>query len=507
MWARQTLAMLESYRGGSRSRRQTVTFNPFAADADTDLLPDLQMLRTRSRALVRNNALATGAIDTNVLNVVGSGLKLNAQLDRDIVPLGDEEAAAWEAHAEREWRLFFETSECDAARTLTGHELAALTFRAALENGDSFTLLPRFLRGDSPYALHLQVIEADRICNANDRADAAALVAGVQKDEQTGAPEAYHIMRQHPGNLIYFRNRTWDIVAARDQDGVRNILHHYRVKRPGQTRGVPYLAPVIEQLKQIERLTDAELMASVVASMFTVFVRSQTGQTELDSVAAVSESTPAGKDRDYRLGSGAIVHLAENESIEIANPTRPNASFEPFFLAITRQIGIALGIPYEVLIKHFEASYSASRAALLEAWKQFLAAREWLAASFYQPIYETFLYEAVVAGRLEAPGFFSDPLLRQAWCTAQWTGSSQDQIDPEKEARAAEKRLELGLTTRTEETMKLTGGDFNRNIAQIAKEMKLMQQAGISPGARHDNANSTDSNDSRDATEDEDADS
>jgi lambda family phage portal protein len=473
------LALMESYTGGSRTRRQTATFNPFAGDADTDILYDLPTLRSRSRALVRNNALAAGAIDTNVLNVVGSGLKFNAQLDREIVQLDDEQAAAWEAHAEREWRLFFETSECDAARTLTGHELAALTFRSVLENGDSFTVLPRFERGDNPYGLHLQLVEADRVCNRDYQADSPSQAAGVQKDRDTGAPVAYHIMRQHPGNLMYYQCRSWDIIPARDEGGVRNILHHYRVRRPGQTRGVPYLAPVIEQLKQIERLTDAELMASVVASMFTVFVRSQTGEARLDSATDNTESLSGRKDRDYRLGSGAVVNLAENESIEIANPTRPNSSFEPFFLAITRQIGIALGIPYEVLIKHFEASYSASRAALLEAWKQFLTAREWLAASFYQPIYETFLYEAITAGRLEAPGFFSDPLIRQAYCTARWTGPSQDQIDPEKEARAAEKRLELGLTTRTEETMNLTGGDFNRNIAQIAKERKLMQQAAL----------------------------
>lgn len=39
--------------------------------------------------------------------------------------------------------------------------------------------------------------------------------------------------------------------------------------------------------------------------------------------------------------------------------------------SIIRQIGSSLGVPYELLVMHFTSSYSASRAALLEAWKQF----------------------------------------------------------------------------------------------------------------------------------------
>ncbi len=44
-------------------------------------------------------------------------------------------------------------------------------------------------------------------------------------------------------------------------------------ERPGQRRGVPVLAPVIEALKQLGRYTDAELVAAVVSGLFTVFVK------------------------------------------------------------------------------------------------------------------------------------------------------------------------------------------------------------------------------------------
>ncbi|MGZ7263521.1 phage portal protein, partial [Streptococcus pyogenes] len=70
--------------------------------------------------------------------------------------------------------------------------------------------------------------------------------------------------------------------------------------------------------------------------------------------------------RDLRLGDGLVMELDEGESIETANPGRPNAQFDPFVMAMWKMIGGALGVPFEILVKHFTASYSASRAALLQ---------------------------------------------------------------------------------------------------------------------------------------------
>ena len=82
------------------------------------------------------------------------------------------------------------------------------------------------------------------------------------------------------------------------------------------------------------------------------------------------------------MGNGSIVALDEGEEVQIADPSRPNPNFDPFVIAICRQIGAALEIPYELLVKNFTASYSASRASLLEAWKMFRMRREWLVGNF-----------------------------------------------------------------------------------------------------------------------------
>jgi capsid protein len=105
--------------------------------------------------------------------------------------------------------------------------------------------------------------------------------------------------------------------------------------------------------------------------------------------------------------------------------------------------------------------------------------RAWLATDFCQPIYEEWLSEAVAKGRIYAPGFFSDPMVRKAYCGAEWNGPSQGQIDPLKEVNAAAKRVQEGFSTRTRETQELTGGDFFRNLSLRVREEKLRREGGL----------------------------
>jgi len=234
----------------------------------------------------------------------------------------------------------------------------------------------------------------------------------------------------------------------------------------------------MEALKQLERYSNAELMAAVVSALFTVFVKSESGD-QLDLFEPSGETSATTSDDDYSLGNGAIVQMGGGDDISIANPGRPNAGFDPFVMSIVRQIGVNLEIPYEILIKHFAASYSASRGAVMEAWRFFMARRDWLSGSFCQPVYEVFFDEAVSRGLLSAPGYFSDPLIRAAYTGALWIGRPQGQIDPLKEMKANELAQNMGWKTATENTIELTGGDWVKKHRQRAKENAMMIEDGL----------------------------
>lgn len=100
--------------------------------------------------------------------------------------------------------------------------------------------------------------------------------------------------------------------------------------------------------------------------------------------------------------------------------------------------------------------------------------------SFNQPVYEQWLSEAVASGRIEAPGFFDDPAVRQAWCGCLWMGASMGHVDPLKEVNAAAARIANNITTQEQEAMEYNGNNWDEIVKQRTKEVRetasLMQQ-------------------------------
>ena len=149
-------------------------------------MPDLPELRERSRDLIRNAPLATGAINTVVTNVVGTGLKVQSRIDRDVLKgvLGnsEEEFEAFERAAEREFRYWAGSKNCDATRVQDFAGLQDLAFRSVLEAGDVFVLRKFVQRPGERYGTCLQLVEADRVCNPDWKRDTPMLAGGIEKD-------------------------------------------------------------------------------------------------------------------------------------------------------------------------------------------------------------------------------------------------------------------------------------------------------------------------------------
>ncbi len=494
--ARRTMKVLNYGYGDGGASHEKKSMRGWRATANNpqeDIDWNLPTLRGRCRDLWMNSPIARSALGTTRTNVVGSGLRLKSRVDVDVLGLSPEQADAWEQHVEREFGLWADSVWCDALRLNDFYELQQLAQLGWLMNGDSFCVFKiEPPAPQMPYALRLHLIEADRVSTPNELMTAAAnwlmegqtndgnrIVSGVEIDKATGATIAYHICSGYPAAPYSVEPLQWQRVEAFGRaTGERMILHLMESERAEQRRGVPFLAPVIESLKQITRYTEAELMAAVVSGMFTVFVKStapNADQNPLGSMLPADQQVTANEPTSYELGNGAINILQEGESIELANPARPNANFAGFVDALCAQVGAALEVPKELLLKQFNSSYSASRAALLEAWKMFRMRREWLANDYCQPVYERWLAEAVARGRVSAPGFWGDPLIRKAWCRAEWNGPAQGQLDPVKEVNAAAIRVQNGFSTRERETMEINGGDFDRNVRQLKREQELME--------------------------------
>ncbi len=470
-----------SYNSVRRSNKNTAGWDVSMGSADADTLPHIDPLRWQARDLDRNNPLASGALDTIVDNVVATGLRPQSSVDRTILGISEAEASAKQTEIERFFYLWAGSRDGDVTRYATFWEQQALVLINTMLSGDIFTVRRYKKRRGSIFGTCTQLVEADRCQTpAEKQAVDSRVFGGVQIDAD-GEAVRYHFLREHPGDAFLRRSlkygpNDYTELPAYDSNGVPVVLHHFVRRRPDQRRGVSLFAPVMEQFKQLGRYTEAELTAAVVSGMFSVFVKTPapTGGGILPGTipgqVGGTNFTPAGTGLT-KLQSGMIVDLAPGEDVEFANPNRPNTAFDPFTASVLKHIGVGLGLPHEVLVKHFTSSYSASRAAIMEAWKAFRRRRQWLVAGHCQPIYEWVVSEAVALGYVDLPGFFDDPLRRAAWLGATWRGAPMGQLDPLKEAKAAREWLSIpGALTIQQMTAEQFGTDYEDNLAQTGRE-------------------------------------
>lgn len=465
------------WRGASRVLRSMASWIPGLGSPRRDFNQnERRMLVARSRDAMRNHLVARAAITRLRTNVVGTGLVCRAQVDNEALGLSEEEADALNGRLDRLWSLYADDPrECDAEATLNHYQLQALVLVSSLVAGDVLVASPDQERPGCIFSTRLQLIESDRVSNPNGGMDRVDLVDGVECDA-LGAPVAYHVCTGYPGEHLVGKTLAWErLTAFGAETGRRRVLHVLADKeRPGQKRGMPYLAPVLEPLQKLERYSSAELMAAVISAMFTVFIKKGSDFSAGNlPMTALSEERPDGDntaDGELSLGEGAVVDLGVGEEPVVANPGRPNAQFDPFFTAVVKEIGAALELPLEELLLHYSSSYSAARAAMLQAWRFYSLRRWWLACDFCQPSRELVIDEAVARGLIDLPGY-GDPANRKAYCQAIWIGPARGAIDELKEANAAGKRIEIGVSNETLETAAMTGEPWQQVFRQRVREV------------------------------------
>ena len=467
----QNLVKASPFYRGNRKGRSLGEWQTDSGTANEHIAESLVDLRNDSNDLVANNSIAAGAISTYVTNVVGTGLQLSPNIDNEYLKLSEEQAEEWQQSVEREWALFCKT--CDLTRTKTFVEVTGLVFRSYLTNGDVFVNLPMIKRPGIVYETTLNLIEGHRISSKNEMLEGDRLVMGVELDEY-GAPSGY----QYSTESGVGKTKTWRRLKAFDDHGNPLVLHIFKKMRVDQNRGIPLLAPIIETIKKIDTYAQAEVDAAVLNAFFTVFIKKKSTDdtSALDVVSKMGGETGAkSSDDDLVLGSATIVELYDDEEgIELADPNRPNVNFGNFFDNFLGQVAMGINMPKEVLLKAFQSSYSASKGAIIEATKVFDECERFLVDSFCQQVYEAFLFEAVAKGRISAPGFMTDPLIKQAYCESEWIGPGQNELDPGKGAKAAALRMENNTSNEMIETAR-TGRNF-RKVQRGKKRAELIKK-------------------------------
>lgn len=437
--------------------------NPGAVAA---MLATSAELRGKSRDLVRRNAWAQAGIEAFVANAVGTGIKPQS--------LSDDEH--FKTAVQALWRDWVE--EADAAGQTDFYGLQALACRAMLEGGECLIRLrPRRAEDGLSVPLQLQLLEPEHLpINLNTDLPSGNVVRSGIEFDSLGRRVAYHLYRSHPED-----GRLAPMSGQGGMDTVRipaaEIIHLFRVLRPGQIRGEPWLSRALVKLNELDQYDDAELVRKKTAAMFAGFVTRANPEDNL-----MGEGAPDSDGISLAgLEPGTMQMLEPGEDIKFSDPADVGGSYAEFLRTQFRAVAAAIGITYEQLTGDLTGvNYSSIRAGLLEFRRRCeMVQHSVLVHQMCRPVWAAWMKQAVLAGALDAPGFArSGAARRRQYLAVKWIPQGWQWVDPEKEFKAMLLAIRAGLMSRSE-AISAFGYDAEDVDREIAADNQRADDLGL----------------------------
>lgn len=475
--------------GASFRKRALAAWIPIAGSPDTDIVRNLAVLRARSRDLYMSFPIGKAAIDTKVNNVVGSGIRPIPSPDPVVLGLDESSVVELGKKILYYWRIYMEEPCCDWDRTNNIYQKQAEIYRTKEMSGDALVLFAYRDDGKIPFSFRIRTIEPDRLMNPYHipvPTPDQNVWGGVELRGYNGPLAAYWIAQFHPmdyGFVPTVAIQKWDRVPIfNDEYMSRNALLHFGAERAQQRRGVPPLAVCFEVAKGMQRFVNEKISKEVISNFFSVFVKSPLPtedifrQMELKEVRQFFKVFPY----DITMAPGGAIFGKPGDEISVIKSETHGTDYQTFSDSNFIIICAALQVPFNIVRKKFDASYSASRAELEEFYnKTVRIERQVLIDQVVQPIYEHFIGELVLQGFLPYKTFFSDYEMRKALSRCLWAGIGQGSVDPLKDIQAAMLRVQLGVSTLEKEAMLANGSNWEDNVEQIANEKETFEDLDL----------------------------
>ena len=112
------------------------TFLFSRGSADADLSGNRDVLEYRSRSLYQNAPLAGAAVDTKVINVVGTGLSCRPAPKAELLDASPEEIDSFIQKARGLFELWAASKDCDAERDKNFYQMQELVLKTKAICGD-----------------------------------------------------------------------------------------------------------------------------------------------------------------------------------------------------------------------------------------------------------------------------------------------------------------------------------------------------------------------------------
>jgi lambda family phage portal protein len=334
------------------------------------------------------------------------------------------------------------------------------TMRMALcVDGEAFALLTTNPKLSTEIKLDLRLIEADQVTTPGLAATDPNVVDGIVFDT-AGNPVEYHVLREHPGDLLLTTGLEYDRVPA------EFVIHLFRPDRPGQVRGIPELTPALPLFSMLRRYGLAVLGAAETAATFAGILYTD--------APANGEAEDAEPFESIELEHRALVTMPSGWKMAQLEAQQPTTNHPEFTRTVLSEICQAVAIPYNVAWGDSSGhNYASGRLDGQTFAKNLAVQRQMFEQVVLDRILSAWLDEAVLI-----PELWPEPIGAMPDWPHQWFWNGQEHVDPLKEANAQEIRLRNHTTTLAHEYAVL-GRDWEAEIRQRAREVELLRQLGL----------------------------
>lgn len=452
-----------SYQGANSGR----LFADFLASnnsADAELSLALPTLRNRSRDLARNNEYAKRFLNLIKTNVVGeSGFTLQVRARNDDATLD----VRGNQIVEQAFLRWSKMGNAEVSGRMSWKDCQRYVAEALARDGEVFVKKVRNKRYQDGFSL--QFIEPERIDHdKNGRAkNGNQIRMGVEIDEFQ-RPVAYHVLTSHPNDTFFIKDRhekKYQVIPADE------IIHIFMQQRQHQTRGEPFMSPVIASLKMLGGYREAELVAARAAA------------AKFGIITTPSGDEFVGDDEDENgipivdMEPGSYSQLPEGHDFKMIDPTHPTTAFADFEAAVLRGIASGLNISYTSLANDLTGvSYSSIRQGTIEERDNYKMLQSFLIEHFCEPVFNAWLDSALDFGALNIPA--TTEKFNKFASNVHFRGRGFAWVDPLKEINAAVTAINNGLISMNDVAANY-GRDVEELFSQIQSDKEMADRYGL----------------------------
>lgn len=402
----------------------------------------------RSEYEIANNPIVAGMIETHVSDIVGEdgpGLQI----------ISDDDSQAADQYAqilEEGWREWWAMP--DAAGMMSGPDLLQLMVRMLWARGEYVHQIVNDPDAEGKVKMRLNALHPRRLETPPGMASNFDITLGVKRN-RVGKPLVYYV-DDTPQN-----EHAASIVRVHTPFDAKNIDHRFRVVEPGQARGVPWMASVLDVIADL-RDYDIEVLDKARLSNDWSVALTATGNDVEPMIVNECEN----------VQRGMYTTMPPGWTANMLTPPQPSETYVSYRTERMRDMGRPVNMP--LMMVRLDASghnYSSARFDAQKYNRSNSCIARWISRG------SLFMYVNMVEKEMQIAGEL--PMKRPRGLRHSWTWPSPPHVDPVKEAMAEHLYLIENKSMAFSDALRARGDNIDDFIKKVSRDRKKLEKAGL----------------------------